>query len=38
VARLVNNEVEIAGEHIPLSKHRRKQFAAALAACLGEML
>jgi DNA-binding LytR/AlgR family response regulator len=38
VARLANNEVEIAGERIPLSKHRRKQFAAAFADYLGEML
>ncbi|MDR1183678.1 MAG: LytR domain-containing response regulator [Coriobacteriales bacterium] len=38
VVRLVGNEVEIAGERIPLSKHRRRQFAATLAAYLGELL
>ena len=38
VERLDGGDVIIGGRRVPLSKHRRKQFLAALAAYWGERL
>lgn len=38
VGRLMGSEVEVAGQSIPLSKHRRKQFITALSSYLGDAL
>jgi len=38
VGRLMGSEVEVGGESIPLSKHRRKQFIAALSSYLGDAI